>query len=166
MDKTGIYVVIAISLVVVAVIAYYMGSTKDPEVIIKEKYIKGAETTKYIPGQVIETIRVERYPVYIEVKPESKDSGLTSQFDTTVVVKEGFVQVRGTTRPAVQSIELEVIPIINIREIFRVDTLDRLRIDTLLVEKTIIEQPPFYETWWFGSFVTGAIAITTIILSK
>lgn len=166
MDKTGIYTIIVISLVIVAVIAYFVGSMKVPEVKTVEKYIPGKEVVKYTPGQEKIITRVERYPVYIQVKPETKDSGLTSQFDTTVVVKDGYVQVRGTTRPAVETIDLEVIPILNIREIYRVDTLDRLRVDTLLVEKTIKIDPPFYETWWFGSLITGAVGVAAIILSK
>ena len=50
------------------------------------------------------------------------------------------------------------------KDLVRIDTIYQLRVDTLKIKQTITERinPPFYNTFLFGSIVTGAVIFLII----
>ena len=98
-----------------------------------------------------------------EIIAFGKDS---SRVDSTIYLTEGQLSLGVTTFPAVDSMRFDIELLQVNREIFRVDTLKLTRVDTLVISEETLIEPAWYETWWFGSLVTGIAGLTVIVAGK
>jgi hypothetical protein len=169
------WVLILLSLVIG--IVYYLTSCNSKPIANKIEYIKGNNSITLVKGDrdsIVKTgmpdtvIKYISYPIYIE-RPKpiqyGKDSSIYS-------VKNNNGTVEVTTYPVTDSIRIDIQPIIIEKQIKQIDTLLITQIDTLKIirvdkiKETIVQSPEFYETWWFGSIITGLSATVIIILAK
>jgi hypothetical protein len=168
-NNKGFFIVLAIIFLLVGALVYKSVTDRTiTNTTIKEELKQGKPDTVFVAGKP-DTVFLSRiYEKVIRVPVENitnyaRDSSKT---DTTVVLQNGTINIGITTYPAIESLKLDIDLLTIDREIYRIDTLKMLRVDTLNITKEIKTEPSWYETWWFGSIITGATALTIAILSK
>lgn len=145
---------------------------QESQVLMKGKdsviaYYKGVTDSLLKRGRS-DTTKIERipYPVYIE-RPQGIKFGSDS---THYKIKNEHGSVDVTTFPATDSIRLEIEPVVIVKYIERVDTLQLTRIDSVYVQRvdtlkiTTKADRPFYDHWEFGAVGATIVGIITAIL--
>jgi len=142
----------------------YFSHNDDSQVSQKIKYKKGIETIEYKKGKDILVINHLQYHKKDSIK-KNKSEKMFIRKDSTKDYDITF-NIKSIENP--DSIDFEYFLNIKSKELTHIDTLFKLRIDTLTIDKieTKFQENPFYNTFWFGATVTSFVILLISLLIK
>ena len=143
-----------------AVMYLFFHHQQKPVVIkTKTELVKGREEVSYVKGKEIESKKLKVESGKKKTKIDSAGMAKTEiNFNDSAKVK---VEVKIEHDSAEIFFDLAYFE----KSFLRVDTMKIYRLDTLKIEteKTIIEEAPFYEKFWFGAGV-GAVGVLILLM--
>lgn len=122
-------------------------------------YSKGKTTQTYKKGKDSITITTKTITDSAVIKPIPKDS----TYNYTKTDSTYKLQIKAKQK-AEGNLDLKYFLTVKAKQLIRIDTVFKFRIDTVKITKTIIKKvaQPFYNTFIFGAIITGSIILLLI----
>ena len=122
-------------------------------------YSKGKTTRSYKKGKdSVKTVTKTTTDSAV-IKPSRKDS----TYNYTKTDSNYTLQIKAKQK-ANGNLDLKYFLTVKAKQLIRIDTVFRFRVDTVKITKTIIKKvaQPFYNTFIFGAIITGSIILLLI----
>jgi len=156
--------VIIIFLLIGVVVVYMFYHQQQKQVVIKTKteLVKGREEVSYVKGKEEKRKEEKRMMVRLRSPLSNKDSVAKINYADSTLTLTGELK-----KVAEDSVELFFDLTYFEKSFLRVDTIKIKQLDTLKIEteKILKEQIPFYEKFWFGGILGGALVLLIVIAS-
>ncbi len=156
-----IAIIIVLSFVLFVLFSHIKNNGSKEGSRIETTYSTGKTEQLYKKGKDSITTNTKSNHSKIILKPSEKDSSYRfaksdSLYDLSINIK----------LENDSSFALEYFLDLTSKDMVRIDTIYQLRVDTLKIKETIFEriEPPFYNTFLFGSLTTALVIILIIQL--
>ncbi len=156
-----IAIIIVLSFVLFVLFRPIACSTQKQQSTVDTTYTIGITQQHYKQGKDSITTKTKLLHATSILSPSAADSSYS--FST----QDSSYKLSLNINPATAgNLYLEYFLDIKSKELFRIDTIFQTRIDTLKIKEVIIEKedPPFYNTFLFGSLTTALLIILLIHL--
>ena len=156
-------VIIALLLIgLVVVYMFYHQQQKPVMIKTKMELVKGKEEVSYVKGKEEKRKDEKKMMVRLRSPLSNKDSVAKINYADSTLTLTGEIK-----KVAEDSVELFFNLAYFEKSFLRVDTIKIKQLDTLKIEteKTIIEEIPFYEKFWFGGILGGVLVLLIVIAS-
>lgn len=164
------YGAVTVILLGLSIVIYFKYIVKKPVVTENKIYKKGIESAQLIKGKTKEEIKKENFSDSVKIFSQVNHSPTTDKKNS--VVEKIFcdssynlkIKIEAADLPdsLLLSYDLEILN----KSFFRVDTLRIFRVDTLLIEKVVYKEEPFYKSFWFGTGFGAAVVGLIVYLVK
>ena len=164
------YGAVTVILLGLSMVIYFKYVVNKPVVTEDKIYKKGNESTQLIKGEMkveiqkesfSDSIKVFRQPIHSPTT-EKNNSVVEKVFSDSSYNLKIMIEAADLPDSLLLSYNLEILN----KNFFRVDTLRIFRVDTLLIEKVVYKEKPFYKSFWFGAGVGAAVVGLIVYVVK